>query len=393
VKVTPTGSFWCGGSNPLPVCSTGGFDGDDRALYDPGVGRWIITALQVHGSNAVAADLLAVSKTNDPTGVWYLYQFPSCGAFDTWDGSDQPHTGFNGQWIVVDSACSANPTDPASVGAALAVFDKAQVYSGASLTLNQNWFEFVDPYNEANNPAATYAPITNNREYLSAAAFDGSQAAVVYSYVEGAADSPVYVAGAELVTTGFQASGLPAVDAPGSSACLQAWTNGWIHSSGVWSFRNGTPYVLSTMVLGDPRFSNSTQVVNLALNTNTGTAFALQLAGGRNGAGAMASEIAMPLVRSGGTNQAVIVYDFSASDFYPGVKSATWNLDRNTAGHLSTLNQGVVTPTGFAQGRWTDFIDALMPIPGSSSLLAGGTLAAPSTNSTQGASYWTTVAP
>ena len=32
------------------------------------------------------------------------------------------------------------------MGAGLAVFDKRNLYAGGALTLNQNWFEFVDPY-------------------------------------------------------------------------------------------------------------------------------------------------------------------------------------------------------------------------------------------------------
>jgi hypothetical protein len=103
----------------------------------------------------------------------------------------------------------------------------------------------------------------------------------------------------------------------------------------------------------------------------------------------------MPLVRGDGANQALIVYDYSASDFYPGVKSATWNIDRNMVRKLKTLKQGSVTPTpgSFESSRWVDFIDALVPLPGSSSLLAGGTLALPSVNAVDGATYWATVTP
>jgi hypothetical protein len=75
------------------------------------------------------------------------------------------------------------------------------------------------------------------------------------------------------------------------------------------------------------------------------------------------------------------------------VKTATWNVDHNTVGHLRTLTPGSLTPTGFAQGRWVDFIDAISPIAGSASLVVGGTVAVPSVNSTQGATLWATVVP
>jgi hypothetical protein len=70
------------------------------------------------------------------------------------------------------------------------------------------------------------------------------------------------------------------------------------------------------MVLGDPRYAHATQIINVATNTQTGVGTALQLAGGRDGAGPMAAEIAMPL-RTSGADSALIFYDFSASDFYP----------------------------------------------------------------------------
>jgi hypothetical protein len=406
VQATPRETFWCGGASPLPVCSGGGFDGDDRTFYDPGSARWLMTALWVFGSNfPPAADVLAVSQTSDPTAGWYLYQFPACGAFDTWDGSDQPHTGFNNLWIVVASACSAS--SQGVNGAGLAVFDKSQLYSGDPLTLNQNWFEFVDPYSgegpysgiggngERDNPVATYAPTTNNREYLTASTMSGSQASVIYSFIEGSVDAPVYVAATEIVTSSFQVNGTSTVDAPGCTACLGSYANTWIHSSGVWAFHDGIPYILSTMVLGDPGYRNATQIISIATNTQTGAATALQVAGGLAGAGPLAAEIAMPLVRSGGADRAVIVYDFSAGNFYPGVKSVTWNVDKNTVLHRRVLQQGSLTPTpgSFQANRWVDFIDALVPIPGSTRLVLGATLAVPSASSSQGSTYWATVTP
>src|SRR5436190_9408413 len=108
LKQTPDTAFWCPGPNPLQVCGTGGFAADPRVKYDTGSNRWIVTALWLFGSNSVPQDVLAVSQTSDPTQGWNLYQFPACGAFDDWDGSDQPHTGFNSKWIVVTSACSSS---------------------------------------------------------------------------------------------------------------------------------------------------------------------------------------------------------------------------------------------------------------------------------------------
>jgi hypothetical protein len=402
VQQTNPNAFWCGGANPLPICSGGGVAGDARVKYDTGSGRWIITALWVFGGNRVPTDVMAVSQTNNPTQGWYRYQFPACGSFDNWDGSDQPHTGFNNQWVVVTSACSASG---GVNGAGLAVFAKNNLYNGAALTLGTNWWEFVDPYSGGpysgvgggngtrDNPVATYASTLNNREYLTVRV-PGSHATVVYSHVEGAVNNPVFYSATETVTTSFAtASGVPAVDAPGCTGCISTFVNAWIHSSGVYLFANGVPYILSTMVEGDPNHARATQIISIAVNTQTGVATSLQVASGIDGSGPLASEIAMPLVRSGSADQALIVYDHSRFDFYPGVKDISWNVDTNSVNYITVLSGGSLTPTNGDQTRWADFDDAIAPIPGSTRLVIGGIIASPSSNDSQRATYWANITP
>ncbi|HVR09902.1 MAG TPA: hypothetical protein VMW75_17795 [Thermoanaerobaculia bacterium] len=403
VQATTPSAFWCGGANPLPICSSGGTAVDTRVKYDTGSQRWIISGLWLFGNNKVPTDALAVSRTSDPTGGWYRYQFPACGAFDTWDGSDQPHTGFNSQWIAVTSACSAS--SGGVNGAGLAVFDKANLYRGGTLTLNTNWFEFVDPYSGGpyhgigggngtrDNPVATYTSTINNREYLTVR-IPAAQAEVLYSHIEGTTDAPVFYSGTETVTTSFAvASGVPAVDAPGCTGCIATFVNGWIHSSAVYGFANGDAYILSTMVLGDPNHARATQIISIAVNTKTGAATALQVASGIDGSGPLASEIAMPLVRSGSADVAYVVYDHSRFDFYPGVKDISWNVDTNSVNYITVLREGSLTPNNGDQNRWADFDDALAPIPGSTHLVLGGLIASPSANDSQRATFWADVTP
>ena len=140
IKQVRKSDFWCGPSTALPICSSGGFDVDQRVFYDVGAERWIISALWAFGSNP-ATNVLAVSQTKDPRLGWNLYQFPACGSFDNWDTSDQPHTGFGNQWIVVNSLCT--PKNGIS-GAGLAVFNKHDLYRGRELTLKRKKF-LVDP--------------------------------------------------------------------------------------------------------------------------------------------------------------------------------------------------------------------------------------------------------
>ena len=93
-------------------------------------------------------------------------------------------------------------------------------------------------------------------------------------------------------------------------------------------------------------------------------------------------------------NEALIAYDYSDSAFYPGIKMATWNVDNNSIISASVLKRGVLTPNNGDQNRWTDFIDALSPIPGNGSFVVGGTVAGPSPNNDpQRKTFYATVTP
>lgn len=121
--------IFCAGSNPLPACSF--FDSrfvDPRVSYDTLSQRWTFVTLVVRdltpAGQYVVQNAFVVSQSSDPTGSYYRYQYPACGAFDNWDRSDQPRIGFNNQWIVITSACQVKPgsQNPNDNGAGLAVF-------------------------------------------------------------------------------------------------------------------------------------------------------------------------------------------------------------------------------------------------------------------------------
>jgi len=408
LKQTPDSAFWCSGTNPLQVCGTGGFAADPRVKYDTRSKHWIVTALWLLGSNSVAQDVLAVSQTSDPTQGWNLYQFPACGAFDNWDGSDQPHTGFNDKWIVVTSACSSSSSGVN--GAGLAVFDKSNLYAGGALTLNQNWFEFVDPFSGGpysgigggdgtrDHPVTTYN--SNGREYLVTSTnntpSNTGNAGVIYSYVAGPTDAPTFHPARLTVNTSFSAIGMlgVAVDAPGCTNCIAALSNSWIHSAGLWNWKDGFPRVVSTMVMGQPGLSGATQVINVVMKIANGTSTALRISKNAAGSGPLASEIGVPLGGTSTINEALIAYDYSDSAFYPGIKMAIWNVDNNSIISRSVLKAGILTPNNGDQNRWTDFMDALSPIPGKGSFVVGGTVARPTPNDDQQrATFWGTVTP
>lgn len=69
------------------VCSTHD-DGDPIVLYDPLADRWLLSQFTYEG-NAANRECVAISQTSDPTGAYYLYDFPSpIAAFQ-----DYPHLG------------------------------------------------------------------------------------------------------------------------------------------------------------------------------------------------------------------------------------------------------------------------------------------------------------
>lgn len=290
---------------------------------------------------------------------------------------DQPRLGFNSQWIVITSACSL-ASDPS-----LNVFDKTNLYDGGGLTLNTNWFTFADSSNVENkdNPARTYTPTINNREYLTFVRLDRStnKEQVVYSHIEGSTDSPIFYSETDAVDTQVpwtNGGGVTTLDAPGCSACVGGETNGTIQSSDVYQFSNGQQYILSTNVESDATYANADDVLAVAIS-DSGVADTVAILPSANGEGGIASEIGMPSVQNI-ADTASIVFDYSSASFYPGVYAAQWNIDYNHLDFDQPMQQGNIVPPGCnppsdcTATRIADYIDALVPIPGSSQFLAAG---------------------
>jgi len=413
------GAVLCPNGSTLPVCTENGFSGNGRIVWDSTFHNWVVSAKWCPnaslciGGNGPIYDLVAVSATNDPTGTWYGYQFPACGAFDTWDGSDYPLLGFNDYWITITSACSCSHSVN---GAGLAVFAKSDLYTGTPLTLNSNWWEFVDgfsggPYcnlsassvNSRDLPVRTFSPDTYSREYLATAYYgQNSEVGAVYSYLQAldpaTSIAPVLYSAAETVTTGVFAPGnastpgghegadsIPLLATPDNIACLLVgppdcmidWINGWLQSGGVWQLSNNDPYIVTTQVSNAAQFTNETQITSIATDLNTNISTSINLAGGELGSGPMAAEIALPYP-VGGSKQldhAIIGYSMTRSDFGAGVKDFEWDIDNNSVMSINILQNDLDVPEFSnceAQGRWIEGLDAAYPIPGTGNLILGG---------------------
>ncbi|WP_147437236.1 hypothetical protein [Ulvibacter antarcticus] len=101
---------------------------DPKVLYDPFNSRWMITAV-ANGQSANSALMVGVSDTNDPTGIWSLYQFDPDSSNTNW--FDYPSIGFNKNWIVVTGNMFAVSTN-AFGNSIVYMFDKLALYGGSA---------------------------------------------------------------------------------------------------------------------------------------------------------------------------------------------------------------------------------------------------------------------
>ncbi len=113
--------FW---SSVLPA-GTSPFD--PRVFYDPYKKRWILITDAVSGAMTSSTVLIAVSATNDPTGVWHMYTIAVDPTGASW--MDFPNVGFNSKWITVTGNMFAN-TGAGIGGAIVYVFDYNSIAAG-----------------------------------------------------------------------------------------------------------------------------------------------------------------------------------------------------------------------------------------------------------------------
>ena len=100
-------------------------DGDGIVLYDPLADRWFLTQFAVSGPKFFQC--VAVSKTADPTGQWFVYafvyaNFPDYGKFGVWPD------GYYATYNMFDAVSQA------FTGAQVCVFDRARMLLGQPAT-------------------------------------------------------------------------------------------------------------------------------------------------------------------------------------------------------------------------------------------------------------------
>ena len=114
------GSIW---GNVLPGCSGNG--GDPGVQYDVLADRWLIT--QIGSTTAPYSQCMAISQSGDPTGAYYLYQFPYGSTLNDYPKFGVWPTAHNSAYLATYNLFYA------ASGAQLCAYDRAKMLAGDPL--------------------------------------------------------------------------------------------------------------------------------------------------------------------------------------------------------------------------------------------------------------------
>lgn len=127
VKNVSLGSFF-GYAAPSP----GLFN--PRVIYDRTWKRWIVTANALHESPGVQKLLIAVSKTSDATGAFYVVSDLNADVSQNGEFSDFPQLGIDQDAVILTTNVFSNETlDSPYVRSEVITFAKAAAYNGLAL--------------------------------------------------------------------------------------------------------------------------------------------------------------------------------------------------------------------------------------------------------------------
>jgi hypothetical protein len=118
---TETNQLWAGTNSE---CATHN-DGDPVVVYDQLAGRWLLSQFINAASGEQYGECIAVSKTSDATGAYYLYTF----YFGPDVFYDYPHIGVwpDGYYMTANAFPTGQQT---SSGAAVFAFERSQMLAG-----------------------------------------------------------------------------------------------------------------------------------------------------------------------------------------------------------------------------------------------------------------------
>jgi hypothetical protein len=109
-------------------------DGDPIVLYDHLADRWILLQFNLPAGNE--SIIFCISQTPDPTGAYYVYEFPTVGVFP-----DYPHVGiWNNSYVITTH--EFNQAGTAYLGQGFYAVDRTKMVNGESTA---TLIRFQDP--------------------------------------------------------------------------------------------------------------------------------------------------------------------------------------------------------------------------------------------------------
>ncbi len=158
VSTVSLNAFWA------PIVGSGSYD--PRIHYDATSNRWIFIT-DWGAESATSSILIAVSKTSNPTGGWWMFKVLVDATGVSW--LDYPEVGFNGKWVTVTGNLFP-VTGTGYNGAKVFAFNKANLLAGTSAT----YTSFTQASSFSIAPAITYDVAEQNQYMIES--WDGTAA-------------------------------------------------------------------------------------------------------------------------------------------------------------------------------------------------------------------------
>ena len=190
---------------------------DPRVVYDMTLNRWIVSAEAFPESSTLQRQFLAISKTEDPEGPFFVYNFNVI--FASGDFWDYPQLGMDQKAIIV----TANLFGASSFkGANMFAVAKARLYKGKAFSIKL--FKNLD---------ATLAPpivLDQNRKTFLVAAPNGSGVIRKYTLLKSSRGSRAKLKGPTTISVGAYAVP-PDATQPGTTDKLDTIDNRFVNAS------------------------------------------------------------------------------------------------------------------------------------------------------------------
>jgi hypothetical protein len=125
---------------------------DPRLVYDPNTQTWMLVTA-ANPQAGISRLLIAISQSEDPMGIWNLYNVPTDSAGTLW--ADYPNIAFNKKWVVITANMFGDTTDMYDTGRVF-LFDRSELMNGLTPSIK------IFGTDQGVEPAVTYDSSMND---------------------------------------------------------------------------------------------------------------------------------------------------------------------------------------------------------------------------------------